>query len=370
MRKIFLGLTLILLSPIGPQLRAASMEHNIAAALAGKGSHSDEHTGIYAYWQSKASDSARLSLSKREIIKKFSEEKLHQAWDQTESALYAFGGPDVIYPLLFFPKLKNLILVALEDPGTLPSLEKAQALQNDIKELVRQIVDLSFYRTVDMDTKLKVKPELAALTKILVGLILMDQEILSVERVAFSADGEIEVVDPLANMKTRSLRITFMDPENPQTQRHIYYFQQNLGDFPYKGFPSLKESPAFQNFILSQKPFTAFFKAASYFPKESYFSTINELALQADFLLQTDTGIPLKLLKTRRDWELTLFGDYSRAIARSASLSSKNFMPDLAEAYELAKKGESHSYGGELPFPYDYTYRNFQYGVRGIEAPR
>jgi hypothetical protein len=101
----------------------------------------------------------------------------------------------------------------------------------------------------------------------------------------------------------------------------------------------------FLKFVRSFGNFTSYYKGASYKPHYSGFDTINSLALEADYVVQTDTGIPYRYFQ-KGQWEITLFGNYVKPIPYF------NLPPQ--EYLKAALINGDVKQGGPLPFRYDY----------------
>src|SRR6266849_4846713 len=56
----------------------------------------------------------------------FQKQELAAAPILTAPVFYPFGGPDALTPLLCFPRSPKYVMVALEPPGTLPSLKQIE----------------------------------------------------------------------------------------------------------------------------------------------------------------------------------------------------------------------------------------------------
>jgi len=74
-------------------------------------------------------------------INKFTEDHLTIS---KESLFYPFAGPDISYPLLFFPKLKSYVLVGMEFPGN-PEIVKKEFKLLDFQPQIEGYLRSGFF---------------------------------------------------------------------------------------------------------------------------------------------------------------------------------------------------------------------------------
>ena len=325
----------------------------------------EEASGLFAYYRT---GHHHLGAKGQRLIRDFAAAHLTDAFQASETVYYPFGGPDVIFPTVFFPKMKTLILVAAENVGELPNGSGGHlaAVRDDVKRVVRQVLDLTFYRTDDMRTQ-QADARLATLTKIVASLAVLDATLDSLEEITLDSSGNV-VPFTRGNGKERTpgVRIRYTLPHSDE-EKTVYYFQQNLGGYAWSGLPALKNSPGFMRFIERLPSFTSYLKAASYLSHEGHFALSNELALRADYVVQTDTGIPYRFFK-KDGWDLTLFGGFRRPIGL--------FRADQPDLLTAIRKGGTLEEGGirlgpKLPFRYDYgspDVYNIMYAVKVRKA--
>lgn len=90
-----------------------------------------------------------LTLQERQQVEAFSRDHLSAANKFSETVLYPFGGPDAIYPHLFFPNMKKLILVGSENVGVLPNLDHKEQYST-LKNIMGTLFVHTFYHTKKM----------------------------------------------------------------------------------------------------------------------------------------------------------------------------------------------------------------------------
>ena len=78
---------------------------------------------------------------------------------------YMFAGPDALHAVAFFPNASTYVLSGLEPAGEIPPLEKLSpgALYGSLRNLamsMRTLLTLSFFRTKDMKSELRIGADL------------------------------------------------------------------------------------------------------------------------------------------------------------------------------------------------------------------
>jgi hypothetical protein len=338
LKTLFLTLAVILSSPAQSNEKSFS---GYVQALIGNTQRGVAKGSLAAKWN--AQSGHYLVKSTRDKITAFSRDNLSGAYNNTRTVFYPFGGPDAIYPHLFFPHMTNLILVGTEKIGSLPDLTKNPDQYVTLNRIMGTLFDHTFYHTIKMRGDQESSPANASYTKILASLALFSADIKSSELLSWTNNGQLALSSDPAS--SRILRITYTLPNTSQL-RSVYYFQQNLGDSDYNGLPSLKSSSSthFVNFLKARRGFTSFYKAASFLSHHNYFSEINKTTLSlSNYIVQTDTGVPYNQLKNS-DWDIQLFGNY---VWPRKPFEGSYRQSDLAH--------DCNHYAKELPFGYCYN---------------
>jgi hypothetical protein len=318
--------------------------------------------GVQADWSNNSAGN-RLSPYQRDLIREFSRQQLPEANRNTQVVFYPFGGPDVIFPSLFFPNMRTLVLVGLERPGHLPNSGAAKIAE--VRKAYRALFSYGYYITSAMSHDLR---EFGTTTMIGVGLSLLGHTVTSVE--------------PFTLGRSAGVRVSYQHGQAGDL-REVYYIQQDLSDG--------NMSPDFVNFISSRGLTTTFYKASSYVPHaESSFSKVNALALQARYFVQSDTGLRIGNFQRRGGWDVNLFGQYAtphkqfgvsvqrelvaaygHAICSSRdALAERQFAAIWSQAacrFPLGHDG-SVRYRGALPFNYDYAGKLSPASIRGFSS--
>lgn len=323
-----------------------------------------------ALWTN-ASSNRRLNDKERLKLAQFAATHMSHAYQNTTTVLYAFGGADVIYPFIFFPNMQKLILIGLENPGTLPDLNDKRIRANLPSYMSRiahaydrGLLSMGYYITEYMGQDLQ---EFGVVTNLCVGLSLMGNV--------------IENVETFKN----GVRVTYKKPEDANASRVVEFHRANLSNSNF--------SQEFENYLRSQNITTSYFKAPSYLPQQSSFSRLVDVALsESNYIIQSEAGIRLEKFGKELGWQVNLFGYYKDPAYKVFSENYRGFIyqPELRHAYaqglldlpdsETKQKSIKHfeqiwgtrieneagahwanaknydSYWrGELPFVYDYN---------------
>ena len=101
---------------------------------------------------------------------------------------YPFGGPDIIYPLMLFPRAQSYLLIGLESSGSEDiSLQMPKDLNNQLDSLLRR----SFFVTSDMSRMISRKQ--GVLPLFLAQITLMGGTIQDIKYTDYSFGNVIEI---------------------------------------------------------------------------------------------------------------------------------------------------------------------------------
>lgn len=257
--------------------------------------------------------------------------------EEFETLFYPFGGPDYLFANIFFPKAKNYILIGLENPGAAPKFEalkkdELKGVLNLYKQAIEDVIQLSFFRTVDMKEELKTQAIDGTTPIIMLFLARAGKEIVSVTPTTL--DNEGKMVSSTAKDRV-SVDIAFKNPED-SIVRHVYYLSTNVAD------PSLSQNTPFMKYFENIDPNSkSFIKSATYLMHKSYFSIIRNTVLKKSvMILQDDSGIAYKFYDKAK-WDITLYGTYEKPIP----LFKDFYEADLFDAYKKASKPVDFRYG-------------------------
>ncbi len=268
----------------------------------------------------KQHEAARLSK-----VRRWSDANLGAIRASSSTVFYPFGGPDILYATAFYPDAQAYVLVGLEPVGSVPGLMALppESLDKSLKEMetyITPILQISFFRTNDMEEELTQKGTLPILLVFLAGT---GHRILDVQPLALAADGT--PVAPQGPGVAHAVRVDFQKEGAASTQS-LYYFSQDLSD------AALKKVPQFTAFLQKMPRPTTFLKAASYLMFRDHFSTVRTFILTGTAaVLEDDSGIPLKYFQSKK-WDVRFYGTYKGPIKLFKMFEQK----DLLEAYHGA----------------------------------
>lgn len=204
---------------------------------------------------------------------------------------YPFGGPDSLTVTLLFPRSPSFTIVALEPPGTLPSLAQFEKLDlptylAETRATTASALGKSFFITREMDRQFRGQITDGLLLPILELLVRTQHRVLGYARL----DKGLQIEFESADRSFHTLR----------------YFSVNLND------AHLAKNQPFLDYLASLKGVTTFLKATSYMPHNKDFSTIRNAVLQSSAnVLQDDSGIPYAAFLPDV-WNVQLYGKYTR----------------------------------------------------------
>lgn len=309
-------------SPSKNDERSSDLYDNVAKHIAGIGAVNPivewtkyaEH--ICVCW----SKMKRKNLNK---IPEWTAQYITPHTEGTDVIFYPFGGPDVTYPLHFFPCAHTHILVGLEPLGSFTDIQKNLKNVNYYQMLAKatdHFLQKGYFITSEMGQHLSRKNVQGGLSLILMQLAHLGFDITDIQTMYINIAGEI-VHSNEGNLKC--VKISFTKDSDI---KHVYYIQANLMNTGSK-LPQLIQ-------FLKKFEYGTFIKSASYALFDDRFSEIRSLILQdSHFVLQDDTGMPFRFLKSGTG-EVHLFGNYR---GPNLKVFKAYFQPDLKRSYETSK---------------------------------
>ena len=255
------------------------------------------------------------------------------------AVFYPFSGPDLIFPRLLYPNAKVYVLCGLEPcaPSLVSfSVNKPLLLDSlsDLRTAMTHFFSYSFFTTKEMREHFQHLYVPGVLLILLTLLALSGLRVLSVKFITLGAETH----------SVHGLRIEFVCRGET---RQLFYFQQDLRD-GYFG----EQSPLL-DFVAGLGRFGVLLKSASFLLHESNFSNIRDLILQrCSALVQDPSGIPYRAFDAR-DWQLSLHGRYTEALA----IFRHYEQPELAKAFNAAGAQP------ELGFGFGYCHREHGGGL-------
>jgi len=300
-------------------------------------------------WQAYAGqlDQAWSKLERHQLqpVREFQKRELSAIDSASSFLFYPFSGPDVLYPELFFPNCRLVVMAGLEPAGSLPTLYGYR--EGNIKSTLRgwsqslsSLFRRSFFVTGEMDREFRGRVADGLLPLI---LLLLARNGHRIERIVYgrlSPTGtfvaEPDLPSGAEKLPNAGVEIEF-HLEGETTTRTLYYFSTDLA----KGFG---QDPRFAQFLRGLGPSDTLIKSASFLPHWRMCDAIRDFILQnSNLILQDDTGVTFRQLKELH-WDVRLFGAYSRPDRPFW----REYQSDLAKAYQV--KASVHELGFSLGY--------------------
>ncbi len=280
------------------------------------------------------------SVSKR--YKAFSHNEIKAPYDTIKTLFYPFSGPDFLFANIMFPNVEKMILIGLEGPGTTPQIDStAKDSLSNILELYKQsienVMQLSFFRTIDMKTELNNKEIDGTAPIIMLFVAQAGKELVKVTPEYLNKEGKLKPANKL-NPAT-AVEILYRDKGSNKI-KSIEYLSTNLAD------PALSQNKPFLKYLSKiDNNSVTFVKSATYLMHKSYFSIIRNTCFdKSAMILQDDSGIGYKFFKKDK-WKIQLYGTYTKPI----KLFEEFFEPDYFDAFKTEKVKPLHFRIGYSP---------------------
>jgi hypothetical protein len=314
-------------------LKVNSLHQDFALWIAGL-SLKDTSSGYSTYRQS--SDAIWKKVETRKIfpILTFRDSFLSPVY-QVKKLFYPFSGGDFLYANVFFPQADTILMVGLEPPGTLFPIDSLSETgrQTYLSRLSQSLFfsnELGFFRTLSMEKELKQERLNGTLHPILFYLARSGYQVNRIEPGTVTPDGQWTSCGDSSCLTLNTLYYT--RPGEPR-EKVLYYFSMDLSN------SGLNRNPGFTKFMSNQGELGCFLKAASYLLHQSDFSSIRDLILtQSSWILQDDSGVPLKHLKSHYS-DIQVFGEYTQTIPLFASFYQPELKTLFSDSARVKKTG-------------------------------
>ncbi len=265
--------------------------------------------------------------------------ELTAVFDPTAPVYYPFSGPDIVFPLIFFPCAQEYILVGLEPVGDVLgrqglTLQRLDEMLSSCSVAVQDLIRMSFYRTKVMEPEFAETALKGVLPVLMVSLARMDREVLEVERGNLDENGGFVRADEASPEPRSAVRIAFRKTGDAPVQTLIY-FSWDLSN------GGLKKRPALAAFLANAGRYFSFLKSASYLCRKPYFSRAKKAILDRSYaVLQDDSGLAFAAFSPDA-WKISLYGTYDGPV----KLFEDSFEQDLWEAMKNGAKPLGFRFG-------------------------
>jgi len=263
-------------------------------------------------------------------------------------AFYPLSGADFGNFFTMFPDCKQYLMIALEDPGSVPDpfrlgpAELSSGLQF-VQRMVGQISLRNYFFTESMKVE-TANPYMAGVTPaILIFAARLGLDILNIESVRMDDSGKIVPMGESTREQRLAaisgIRITFRAPGD-QENRTLQFLRLRIG--PDVSNPDKPEGKFFKQF----GDFITMFKSAEYLMHFKLGEEFRQFVLERSTLVvQDDSGIPFTLLDNSR-WNVKCYGDYVKPYPLLQY--TPQVQPEMAEAFRKERY--------PLPFPFGYGF--------------
>jgi hypothetical protein len=263
----------------------------------------------------------------------FSKSEIKPPYDTIKTLFYPFAGPDFLFANIMFPNVDKMILIGLEAPGTVPQIDSTlkDSLNTVLalyKKSIEDVIQLSFFRTIDMKTELGNSAINGITPIIMLFLARSNKEIMEINPMYLNKKGELKKVSKSKIPRdATAVEILYKDKGDSKIKQ-VVYLSTNLAD------PALNSNVPFFNFLKNiDTNVVTFVKSATYLMHKSYFSIIRNTCLKKSaFILQDDSGIGFKFFDKDK-WNIKLYGSYTKPI----ELFEEFFEQDYLDAFKNGK---------------------------------
>jgi hypothetical protein len=265
-------------------------------------------------------DSSRISK-----IKVWRDKEIADVSKKSTTIFYPFSGPDFLNAFTFFPYQEKIYMFALEEPGELPNLKELEydtSYFSSIDKSLWSILNFSFFRTNSMKVDLKARDLNGAIHLISLFVKKTGNKIIDIKPIDLDEQGKVVSKKDSSKCFAKAIQIVYLNHVTNKNSE-IFYFSCDLSD------SAILKNNCLRNMIINlNNGYTTYLKSASYLLHNGNFSWTRKMILnKSNFILQDDSGIPLKFVDST--WNKSFFGTYDKPIP----LFKNKFQEDLRLAY-------------------------------------
>ena len=260
---------------------------------------------------------------------------------KSDVLFYPFSGPDILNAVTFFPDVREIIMIGLEQPGQIPdprTMSRMNVFSGlwNMKKAMRTLLQLNLFRTQEMQVDFRTDSFNSVAGIMMFFLSRCGYEILDMKKIAIGKGGNLSYGE-LGGANPAGLEVVFRKGKGHPLQI-ARFFRVDLSDNGLKGMPH------FMEYLKKYEKFNTMLKSASYLLSYDYFDTLRSFVLSnSKKVLQDDSGIPYRFFE-QKNWRINYYGYY-----RVLEMFSRKFQPDFDAAFKKQSTGL-------LPFSYGYGF--------------
>lgn len=327
--------------------------NNITAVISGDKEKAGELAFLFdtIAWANHAKfiDSSWKRLEKKRLLsmQEWGRKEFESVNKQAKTIFYPFSGPDYLTAHAFFPEADKYIMLGLEPVGKLPDLasfKKGDAADyaNDFKKSLGDIFDKSYFITKKMLNDFQAQKVNGLLPVLSFFIKKSGNDILDIKYlVKYNQDSISEVAYDFNDKENKpfGVRVDFLQEGKTKS---VYYFKYDVSDKKFN------DTTVFYKYINDNtQGAITYIKSASYLLHAGFMSNMRKLILKNSLaVIQDDTGIPYKYFQDEGNFDIKLYGQYTRPVSDFPYLKEQKPLQD-------AFKNDSANIG-KLPFHLGY----------------
>lgn len=258
---------------------------------------------------------------------------------ESKTVFYPFSGPDFPNAYTLFPKANTYILIGLEAGGFDPDIESmSEATVSkglyDLSTSLDTISRLNYFMTNSMKNDVSKSVFRGTASVFLAYFGYLGIKPYAIRNFVLTNEGEIkyltkEEIQSKKNYKEGevSVDIDFIDPVDG-SKKKLYFISTNISNYGLKIYPGVLK------FLNKFGSFAVPMKAASFLLHYDSFTDIRDFLLnKAELFVMDDTGPRIKDLQNTGNYDIKVFGRYTRPIG----LWPEKVQPDLRKIHEEQK---------------------------------
>lgn len=327
--------------------------HNVTAVLCGQNGKANSLNYLFdsLTWTKHAAfiDSSWVKLEKKRLqaMKDWGRREFEKPNTETKTVFYPFSGPDYLTANAFFPNADTYIMLGLEPVGKLPELAnfkmgEAADYAADFKKSLSDIFDKSYFITQRMLNDFQSQKVNGLLPVLSFFIQKSGNDLLDVHYlVRYGQDSISEVAYDFKDAERKPFGVK-IDFAQDGKKKSAYYFKYDVSNKLFN------DTTVFYKFINDRtRNSITYIKSASYLLHAGFMANMRELILKnSTAVIQDDTGIPFSYFEEKGQFDIQLYGEYSKPVSDFPYLK-------LQKPLQEAFKRDSAKVG-DLPFHLGY----------------